>query len=84
MQNLRQFLRSGFNRLCYFLFAKAVHLQTVICKPLFHLHHRVGVIKVSQFLHFICQLCFGLCIKSKGILHHIHIKGNAAVIDFLV
>lgn len=55
-EHLLQLRRRGLQDLSHFLFAEGVHLQTVVCEPLLHLDHAVGVLQRGQVFHGIDKM----------------------------
>ena len=83
-KNALQFRRRCLNKLCHGLFAEAVGLQSVIRKPLLHLLHAVGIIKLGQFTHGIRQLCAGAGIHINSLSDKRQVNRHTAIIDFLI
>ena len=79
-----QLRRRGFDKLRYDLFTEAVCFQTVVGKPLFHLLHAVGIIKLRQLTHGICQFCAGAGIHINSLPDQRKVDSHAAIIDFLI
>ena len=83
-ENLLQLCRSGLEHFSDFLLAERIHLQTVVRKPLFHLLHGVGIVQSGQLLHGSSEIRTGAGVHSDGLMHQLHIKGDASVVDFLI
>lgn len=65
-------------------FPEGFRLHTINGQPLFHLYHAVGVVQSGELFHGSSQGGPGSGIEGDRIFRHVHIQGDAPVVDLLV
>ena len=67
-------VRSFLHQCCHRLLAEGIGLQSVVCKPSFHLNYRVRIIQLRQFLHRRSQAVTGYTIDLDALLKDVTLE----------